>query len=1272
MSVSEKVSLSDALSNVDVLDELTLPDEQPCIEAAPCSILYQANFDTNFEDRNGFVTGIAKYIEEATIHANLNELLEEGNAHAVMLYTWRCCSRAIPQPRSNEQPDRVHIYERTVQVLAPEVDKLLQFMYFQRKAIERFCGEVRRLCHAEKRRDFVSEAYLLTLGKFVNMFAVLDELKNMKSSVKNDYSTYRRAAQFLKVMSDSQSLQESQNLSMFLATQNKIRDTVKDALEKINGYEDLLADVVNICVHMYETRMYLMPSEKHMLVKVMGFGLFLMDSEVCNINRLDQKKKIRLDRIDRIFKNLEVVPLFGDMQIAPFNYIKRSKHYDPSKWPLSSSPNPPSPQADLMVHLPQIREEHQNYISELARYSNEVTTTFKEAGTDAENRAVAELCLRGLQLLSSWCSVLTELCSWKLLHPTDHATNPRCPPDAEEYERATRYNYSSEEKFATIEVIAMIKGLQVLVARMETVFADAARRAIYAELQDFVQLMLREPLRKAIKNKKDLIRSIIVSVRETCGDWARGCEPQQDPALRGKKDADASFTIKVPRRNVGPSSTQLYMVRTQLEALVSDKSGGRRTLRKDLDAATLQQIETFHRQSFYWTYLLNLADSLSKCCDLSQLWYREFYLEMTMGRKVNKCTVRHQHNEECNDLITMEKRIQFPIEMSMPWILTDHILRSKEPAMMEYVLYPLDLYNDSAQYALTVFKKQFLYDEVEAEVNLCFDQFVYKLSELVYSHYKQLAASMLLDKRYRAECAARGASTGCGAGRYASLLRQRHVALLGRHVDLCALVAQRINADMHRALDAAVAKFEAGDITGVVELEGLIAVNRLCHKLLSRYLTLDEFEAILRESDHGVLAPYGRVTLHVFWELNYDFLPNYCYNAATDRFVKCRGIQFAPGVQREKPQQYGHAMLWGSKQLSLAYSAQYAQYNGFVGAQHLHALVRLLGYQGVAVVVGELLGVARGLLHGTLAQFTRALHAAMPRHCKLPRYDYGSNGVLGYYHAQLTDIVQYPDARTELFHAFRELGNIILFCMLIEQALSQEEVTDLLHAAPFQNILPRPYTAEGEKPETKQKRLEAKYAALQIVQNVEKYGTAKQSQLSREGELLTRERLCCGLSLFAVVLRRLRGCLAAPHWPAPPAPHHAPLHTDDTSEFHRLWSALQFLYCIPVGDTQFTVEELFGEGLHWAGCTIIALLGQQRRFEALDFCYHILRVQRVDGKDELVKGIPLKRMVDRIRRFQVLNSQIFSVLARHLAAADDERAGVEHVRCFPPPSTNAQ
>lgn len=66
-------------------------------------------------------------------------MLDEGQEHAVMLYTWRCCSRAIPQPKSNEQPNRVEIYEKTVEVLAPEVNKLLNFMYFQ---VSYFCDMV--------------------------------------------------------------------------------------------------------------------------------------------------------------------------------------------------------------------------------------------------------------------------------------------------------------------------------------------------------------------------------------------------------------------------------------------------------------------------------------------------------------------------------------------------------------------------------------------------------------------------------------------------------------------------------------------------------------------------------------------------------------------------------------------------------------------------------------------------------------------------------------------------------------------------------------------------------------------------------------------------------------------------------------------------------------------------------------------------------------------------------------------------------------------------
>jgi len=36
---------------------------------------------------------------------------------------------------------------------------------------------------------------------------------------------------------------------------------------------------------------------------------------------------------------------------------------------------------------------------------------------------------------------------------------------------------------------------------------------------------------------------------------------------------------------------------------------------------------------------------------------------------------------------------------------------------------------------------------------------------------------------------------------------------------------------------------------------------------------------------------------------------------------------------------------------------------------------------------------------------------------------------------------------------------------------------------------------------------------------------------------------------------------------------------------------------------------------------IITLLGQHRRFDILDFSYHLLKVQKHDGKDEIIKSV---------------------------------------------------
>lgn len=100
--------------------------------------------DTNFNDIIAFKSAFARSAEDARVYAQLNTMLEQGQEFAIMLYTWRSISRALPfvcfavnlrfilmQIRSNEQPHRMEIYQKTVEILEPYANKLKEFMYFQ-------------------------------------------------------------------------------------------------------------------------------------------------------------------------------------------------------------------------------------------------------------------------------------------------------------------------------------------------------------------------------------------------------------------------------------------------------------------------------------------------------------------------------------------------------------------------------------------------------------------------------------------------------------------------------------------------------------------------------------------------------------------------------------------------------------------------------------------------------------------------------------------------------------------------------------------------------------------------------------------------------------------------------------------------------------------------------------------------------------------------------------------------------------------------------------
>ena len=83
-----------------------------------------------------------------------------------------------------------------------------------------------------------------------------------------------------------------------------------------------------------------------------------------------------------------------------------------------------------------------------------------------------------------------------------------------------------------------------------------------------------------------------------------------------------------------------------------------------------------------------------------------------------------------------------------------------------------------------------------------------------------------------------------------------------------------------------------------------------------QYLFLDPFDNILHEANESV-EKMGRITAHVIWELNYDFLPNFNYNMSTERFVRTPHPLSEEKNVRDRCQPVKNpAWVYGTKQMN--------------------------------------------------------------------------------------------------------------------------------------------------------------------------------------------------------------------------------------------------------------------------------------------------------------------------------------------------------------------
>eukprot|EP00835_Amoeboradix_gromovi_P001990 NODE_103_length_20051_cov_0.229401.p2 type:complete len:654 gc:universal NODE_103_length_20051_cov_0.229401:2953-4914(+) len=624
--------------------------------------------------------------------------------------------------------------------------------------------------------------------------------------------------------------------------------------------------------------------------------------------------------------------------------------------------------------------------------------------------------------------------------------------------------------------------------------------------------------------------------------------------------------------------------------------------------------------------MLDYKHHLRSASDLSALWFKEFYLELS-------------------------KEVQFPIECSLPWILMSFMLNHPSPEYTEFLWVPFSIYNDAAHEALYNLNLSYLFDEVEAEANLVFDQLIFKYSEMVFSHFKTRSSRMLieqeieiLDKQKQQSANKRSldqADLKAFHSLHESILKQNRFYLLGRFIDIRRVMGQCMNQYFRKALEVAINRYESSDLTFAVQLGFLIRSNRLAHRLASEILPIDSFDNMLKEVDESTVlgSMGGRLLSHTFAEIVNDIMPNYCFSTVTERFVKSIMTKNKQRPSAKAPVIY----LFGTKALNLYVNKQFAGYKGFVGGSpHFAAISKIIGKRQTISLITEIGNVIVQIMESHITPYMKILIKGFPQ-IKLPSVEYKTQGVYQFFISALAPLLKYQDLPL-VMSAFKEIGNGIICCKLLEECLVlflTKSVDSVLKGLVNFDKIDSKKLSFGNEISMSPKDIDD--IAISSLKG------AKDLNLSAKRlSILTSKQK---LSVLPTIYIKIKDAIEKTTLECSPLLIKTAGMTkfDVPNDFAHIWCFIEFVYALPAIGQTMAHRQISGDGVVWAGCTLMKLLGYSEKHAICSFLTHLSYTRSIEiHKDEIsqlpdeTEGIVsmsnyVKNINDEIYRFLDLN-----------------------------------
>ncbi|KAI9992842.1 hypothetical protein PInf_014755 [Phytophthora infestans] len=1149
------------------------------------------------------------FSEEMKTVRQLQAKCDEGRQLISIIYCSRSCARAFPSgvAANDAEPKKMkQYYHALFSVLQPQVEKIKQLNEYCSQAVVLLSDNIQRTTVHENMTRVIPDVMMDALVDIMDVILQLSHLHDTKSSLRNDFSVFKRTFLHIKDdLPDSELVEKDiVRLQEFMGSSYQAKGSVWDSLRhnltNVKRYDQVTYLLLRHCVSHIENDVCMTPSSKFKYVRVLSYLMAVLEGSDAwkKTNALPGTDKKVIEAAVKLISRYPVIPMLLEISIKPV----KAPHAQ-SGYKLESVNGAPSSKNrdvmfDAVAASRDCKATCENYLPRLLHALN---TTGGQEYTPEQCGALYEVLVEGISYLSKWKSSFLLFMAWKYQNP--RSIDVLCETGLQnespflEYERVTKHNYSDDEWRAMADIIYAVKSVVQILRASQSQLAKCVRRTVYLQTQTFVQHTLLPILHRADKRKLACTK-LLHDIRAMCGDWIDSEVLASDFK---KKRKERKFS-HLPDRTASAPLCQIQMLRTAIDSIVAKRSMGDLnaksstssalfTFRKDLDSSDADILREFYRTAGAFHVLLDLSATLNELGDFSNLWFRELYVELV-------------------------KSAQIPAEISLPWLLIEHCL-DENTSFVEPVLAVLDTYNDAGNCSLYGLQQQHLYDETEAEGKLCFDHSVFLLAERVYLHYKTVAARTTCrqwidharlqsnDVAPKSSSATRHnpavmtlsklLDTDDVDSKYESILTQRYVSVFGRYYDLTFQLGQRVDALVSKDLENWFTKLEASDATCYVTLLSMLKVLKKTHESLA-VLGLDDFDDILGETNDETLGcflghPASAIRSRVHEQISQTILTDLCQHFGLKfddrRFIRRQlhdaltmtvGDQFAHEECLRKAKKHhlsGKSVLRTKIGQPSTGKASYGafektitgSYRAFFGEPHIEAICELLSHRELLDVANDCTDFAVAKIEDVLALCIPALGSAIPPF-RLPRFMYRTEGCFGFFEGKYKHLLDSDELEAQIFHCFREIGNALMFLLMLGNVLNSK--------------------------------------AIQL----------KSTEQSDHGERHP-QLLQCALDRIDSMLKVSE---ISSEWEA--EPDSQPEKMPNASSFYHVWCAFEFLSCnrprtrpgdsTTDEDSAISLRTMFGDGVQFAGCTLVHLLGQRSLYDLWNVSQHVINVHLCD------------------------------------------------------------